>query len=127
MLITHEREKLLQAINFFVRNTNKCGKTKLFKLLYLLDFEHFKATGRSVTGLTYNAWPMGPVPVSLYNEFEAPEPDMAHAFHFEQRKIRNNTETMLRITPSIEFSDRHFTTRELSLLAELSKEGCSKR
>jgi len=122
MLIMHDREKLLQAINFFVRNTKKCGKTKLFKLLYFLDFEHFKATGRSVTGLTYNAWPMGPVPVSLYNEFEAPEPDMARAFDLEWTPIRNNTERMLRVTPKLEFSDRHFTARELTLLEDLAKE-----
>ncbi|HEV7681080.1 MAG TPA: Panacea domain-containing protein [Pyrinomonadaceae bacterium] len=47
--------------------------TKLFKLLYFLDFEHYKKTGRSVTGLKYFAWPMGPVPVSLKDEISHPE------------------------------------------------------
>lgn len=37
MLITHEREKLINAILFFAEHTAHFGKTKLFKLLYLLD------------------------------------------------------------------------------------------
>jgi uncharacterized phage-associated protein len=122
MLITHEREKLLQAINFFVRNTRKCGKVKLFKLLYFLDFEHFKITGRSVTGLNYDAWPMGPVPVSLHNELEAPEPDMADAFQIEKIPIRQGAETMLKIQPQINFSDLHFTKRESDLMTKLAAE-----
>jgi uncharacterized phage-associated protein len=122
MLISHEREKLLQAINFFVRNTRKCGKVKLFKLLYFLDFEHFKVTGRSVTGLNYDAWPMGPVPVSLHNELETPEPDMADAFQIEEIPIRHGTGTMLKIQPQMNFSDLHFTKRESALMAALAEE-----
>ena len=59
MLIDHHREKLINAIIFFLQNTKYCGKTKLFKLLYLLDFMHFRATGRSVTGMKYYAWGHG--------------------------------------------------------------------
>lgn len=35
MLISREREKLINAILFFASNTHFCGKVKLFKLLYL--------------------------------------------------------------------------------------------
>lgn len=52
-------EKLINAIIYFCTNTQVCMKTKLFKLLYLLDFEHFKVTGKSVTGLEYKAWKLG--------------------------------------------------------------------
>src|SRR5215212_3287424 len=120
MLITHEREKLIQAINYFVRHTRKCGKVKLFKLLYFLDFEHFKATGRSVTGLTYNAWKMGPVPVTLHEEIDAPKPDMAGAFDFEERAVGDGK--MLAIKPKVQFSDRHFSRREKQLLENLARE-----
>jgi uncharacterized phage-associated protein len=121
MIITHEREKLLQAINFFVRGTRKCGEIKLFKLLYFLDFEHFKMTGRSVTELDYFAWKMGPVPVSLFEEIESPQPDMASTFHFEEKSIRNGTQTMLVVTPQKPFSNEHFTRRELELMDSLAK------
>jgi hypothetical protein len=61
------REKVLNALMFFVQNTNrnKIGKTKMAKLLFALDFEHFKQTGRFVTGLNYFAYPNGPYPKEL--------------------------------------------------------------
>ena len=122
MLITHDREKLIQAINFFVRNTHHCGKVKLFKLLYFLDFEHFRETGRSVTGLEYSAWPMGPVPVDLFAEIKTPQPDMAEALSFTETPIRNGQQTMLTVTPQIEFSDRNFSRREMRLMERLAGE-----
>ena len=76
MIANHDRAKLVNAIVYFGQHTKKCGMTKLFKLLYFLDFEHYKKTGRSVTGLRYFAWPMGPVPVSLKEELSQPEADL---------------------------------------------------
>ncbi len=63
------REKFVNAVTFFALNTNKnkIGKVKMSKLLFALDFEHFKLTGRSVTGTKYYAYPMGPYPK---DEFE---------------------------------------------------------
>lgn len=120
MLITHEREKLIQAINYFSRNTKNCGKTKLFKLLYFLDFEHFKETGRSVTGMDYYAWAMGPVPTALFNEIKNPGEDLSNAFSFESRSTAKGE--MLIITPKIEFSNKHFSKREIRIMSNLAKE-----
>ncbi len=41
-LINHQREKLINVMVYFAQNTQKCGKIKLFKLMYFLDFEHYK-------------------------------------------------------------------------------------
>lgn len=87
MLISHERDKLINAILFFGKETKNCGKTKLFKLLYFLDFEHFKQTGRSVTGLEYHAWKMGPVPVTLYDEFNSPSLDLKKSINIKTPKL----------------------------------------
>ncbi|WP_442061064.1 Panacea domain-containing protein [Rhizobium johnstonii] len=106
-------------MNFFLSNTKKCGKVKLFKLLYFLDFEHFKQTGRSVTGMDYYAWKMGPVPVDLHEEIESPEPDMAENFRFEERPIRNGEQTMLLLTPQKAFSEEHFSRREMKIMRDL--------
>jgi uncharacterized phage-associated protein len=62
------REKLLNAILYFAANVKNPSKVKIFKLLYFLDFEHFKQTGRSVTNLDYFAFDFGPVPKDLYQE-----------------------------------------------------------
>ncbi len=121
MLINHEREKLIQAISYFAKNTRFCGKVKLFKLLYFLDFEHYKVTGRSVTGLTYSAWQMGPVPTALYDELDSPEPDFAGAISISEIATRNK-KPMLTFKPTGEFSAELFTKRELRLLEKLATE-----
>src|ERR1700730_10448814 len=68
MIVSREREKLINAIIYFVRSTKHCHTLKLFKLLNFLDFEHYRQTGQTVTGLTYAAFPHGPVPPSLFDE-----------------------------------------------------------
>lgn len=119
MLITHNREKLINTIIYFANEVDKCGKVKLFKLLYFLDFEHYKLTGRSVTGLDYYAWKMGPVPVALYDEMESPEPDMAKALRFGEVAVYGGRGTMVTINPKQAFDDSHFTRRELKLMSDL--------
>ena len=42
----------------------------MFKLLYYLDFLHFKETGRPVTNQNYSAWKFGPAPKDLWLELK---------------------------------------------------------
>ena len=120
MLITHEREKLLNAIIYFSINTKYLGKTKLYKLLYFLDFDHYKEIGRSVTGLDYFAWKMGPVPVSLHEEVDMPEQDMLDKVEFVEKKTRNGG--MLTVKAISEFDAKHFTKREMRIMQSLVKQ-----
>jgi uncharacterized phage-associated protein len=120
MIIKHNREKLIYAIIYFAANTRHFHKTKLCKLLYFLDFEHFKQTGRSVTGLDYFAWPMGPVPVSIYNEIDNPSEDLAQKVLFQKTNI--NKGTMLEVVPLVPFESKFFTKRELRVMEMLAKE-----
>lgn len=119
MIVRHERDKLINAIVYFARHTKYCGKIKLIKLLYLLDFEHFRQTGRSVTGMDYLAWKMGPVPLSLYQEWDAPEPDFAQALAIEPEKIFDCMRET--VVPRVQFDDSHFTKRELRIMSDLAE------
>ena len=65
-----ERLKLMHACIFFTENCDFVGRMKLYKLLFLLDFENHKELGRSVTGLNYHAWKKGPVPTDFHNEWQ---------------------------------------------------------
>ncbi len=106
---------MINAIIYFAKNTNICGKTKLLKLLYFLDFRHFKQTGKSVTGLDYYAWPMGPVPKDLFIEITENMPsDLKSAMH-ELPK-----EGFQQIIPKRRFSGEYFSKREMSLLSDIS-------
>jgi uncharacterized phage-associated protein len=119
MLISRDREKLINTIVFFARNTAYCGKTKLFKLLYLLDFHHFRETGRSVTGLEYRAWKHGPVPFALMQEWDQREPDLVTAIDVVPERVIDYDR--LRIEPKAPFDDSHFTKRELRLMKEIAE------
>lgn len=115
MIITHNREKLINAIIYFARKTEYCGKTKLLKLLYFLDFSHFKQTGKSVTGLNYFAWEMGPVPKELFEELsDNMSFDMEAAIH------KLPTEGFQQIRPKKKFDDSYFSKREMKLLENIS-------
>ena len=118
MLKIHHREKLLNAIIYFAAHTRGCGKTKLFKLLYLLDFEHFKATGRSVTGQDYYAWELGPVPVRLNEELDEPSGDVFQAVRIEPEQVMNYQR--LNVVPQRSFDPSHFSNRELRLLESIA-------
>lgn len=119
MFISTTREKLVNTILFFAANTKYCGKVKLFKLLYLLDFAHFRETGRSVTGLDYRAWKMGPVPLELMQEWEQLEPDLADAVTIEPRQVVNYVRDQ--VVPRRAFDDALFSKRELRLMQSLAE------
>lgn len=62
------RKKLLNAVLYFANRTKFPGITKMCKLLYFLDFMHFKETGYPSLGLEYFAFDQGPVPKSFWLE-----------------------------------------------------------
>ncbi len=118
MLISHHREKLINAAIYFAVNTRHCGKIKLIKLLYLLDFEHYRQTGTSVTDLDYLAMKMGPVPMTLFEEWDALEPDFAEAIDIVPVQVIDYWR--MEVRPKRAFDDSHFSRRELRLMAELA-------
>lgn len=119
MLVSHERDKLINAVVYFAQNTKYCGKIKLIKLLYLLDFEHYRQTGRSVTGMDYRAWKMGPVPLAFYQEWDVPGVDLAAAIDIVPEQVVDYTRET--VVPKIAFDDSHFTKRELRIMNELAE------
>ena len=61
---TYSEAKLQQVILYFLEHINNVhlGRTKLMKLLYFVDFDHYEAHGKPVTGATYRKLPHGPYP-----------------------------------------------------------------
>src|SRR5437588_7300824 len=87
MFVTRDREKLLNAIIYFLGATNHCHTLKLFKLLNFADFEHFRQTGRTITGCEYHALPKGPVPTKLFDEIKrGGEKDLRSAINLNEVK-----------------------------------------
>ncbi|WP_027793184.1 Panacea domain-containing protein [Paraburkholderia acidipaludis] len=123
MLTNHDRQKLVEAVLYFATKVRKLGKVKLFKLLYFLDFEHFRDTGRPVTGMDYVAWKMGPVPEALHSELSALDTAAGEWFgKVEFGSLQTKNGPMLQIKPLGEFDPRFFTKRELRILERLATE-----
>ncbi|AYQ26820.1 MULTISPECIES: Panacea domain-containing protein [unclassified Polaromonas] len=118
MIIDRQREKLVEAVVYFALHTRNLGKTKLFKLLYFLDFKHYRDTGRAVTGLDYFAWPKGPVPVKLFEELQQPEVSWGNSVSFRPKAVAKGS--MLTVTAHKQFDPSLFTKRELKILESLA-------
>jgi len=62
------RQKLINAVLFFAKETKHLNTKKLMKLLNFFDFEHFNQTGYPSIGLEYYAFERGPVPKKFWLE-----------------------------------------------------------
>jgi len=114
-----DRQKLIQAVVYFASRTKYCGKIKLFKLLYLLDFEHFRQTGKSVTGLEYQAWKLGPVPVELMDQWEQASNDLAGFVHIEPERVIDYVRQAVKVNEGVSFDADEFTPRQLRIMEDL--------
>lgn len=105
---------------FFAKNTDACGKIKLFKLLYLLDFEHFRQTGKSVTGFDYEAWKFGPVPVGLMQEWGILGDDLKALLEIVPARVIDDIGETVKARAGVEFDEDDFTPRQLAIMRELA-------
>jgi len=121
MISSTQRQKLLHSIIYFVENTERCQKLKLFKLLAHLDFEHFKETGRTVTGLDYYALEKGPVPRDLNSELRGTVQDLDGVVGVST-VANGNDWHVVKFKALQEFNTDLFSRRELKILKRLAEE-----
>lgn len=123
MFVSRDREKLINAIVYFLRETSHCHTLKLFKLLNFSDFEHFRQTGRTIFGLDYRALEKGPVPTELWSEIKrGGEADLRAAISL--REIKDDiTDELLRrdLKPRVQFDKNYFTPREIKIMGRIAE------
>ncbi len=113
-----ERDKMLNAISIFAEKVKNPYKLKIIKLLYFLDFKHYKETGQSVTYLKYYAWKMGPVPKQLFDELNnLNNPEFKKYFSILEQKINNNP--TYKFISTKKYNENIFTPRELKIIKDL--------
>ncbi|MDR3580092.1 MAG: Panacea domain-containing protein [Oryzomonas sp.] len=111
-----KRQKLINAVIYFCSHTKMCGKTKLVKLLYYLDFMHFRQTAKSVTDLQYYAWQFGPYPVAFGNEIDNPPADLSKALSICKLPEKKS----VTIKCKSKFNKDVFSQREIKLLEQIA-------
>jgi uncharacterized phage-associated protein len=112
-------EKLQQVILYFLEHINNVhlGRTKLMKLLYFVDFDHYEAHGTSVTGATYRKLPHGPYP----DKIEKLIAKMEAAGRVREVKVNHKGYTQHRlITLNGKFDPAKFSGTELQTLERVA-------
>lgn len=121
------REKLKNAVLYFVQKDKTVGLTKLMKLLFYLDFRLYRETGESLTGETYEAWDFGPVPADVWRELRhgketginLKEVVKTVPVKTDPRDEANGLK--LSVIPKAKFSDYYMTGREVKELKIVSE------
>ena len=121
MQIDLRKQRVLHAIRYFARNTEYCGKIKLFKLLYLLDFQHVAETGKPVTGLDYEAWKFGPVPVQVMEMWEDLENGTVEGCYVCPERVHDFVRQTIKVAPDASFDENLFSRRELRIMREMAE------
>jgi uncharacterized phage-associated protein len=122
-LINKEFEKRKNAILYFCKTVKYPFKTKIYKLLYFLDFIHFKQTGRPVTDLEYYAFEFGPVPLKLHKEIsknEIPEELKSCLEIFKEKDETTGEEKYIKFIPKLSPNLDVFTEREKEILEKVA-------
>lgn len=116
---SYSEEKLQQVIVYFLEHINNVhlGRTKLLKLLYFVDFDHYEAHGRSVTGAVYRKLPHGPYP----DKIEKLIHKMEKAGLLRELKVEHKGFTQHRlITLNAKFDPARFSGAELQTLERVA-------
>lgn len=121
-----QKEKIRNAVLYFVTHDKTVGLPKLMKLLFYLDFRTLKAKGRYVTGLTYRTWEHGPVPVDVWREMKNHGNSLnlssvVRAIPLVTERRDEPAGVRLRAVQGAKFSDQYFSPAELKELHHVSE------
>lgn len=105
--------KLGNAIIFLATQINPLSKTKLLKLIYLIEELSVKKYGSPFFNIRFDVWKLGPVSRDLYVEITS-EPDL-----LEPYILKENRNGAVFVKPKQKFSDDEFSDMELSLLKDI--------
>ena len=118
-----QRDRLANAVLYFASRVKSAYKVKIFKLLFFLDFWHFKETGLPVTDLDYFAWDFGPVPKKVFEDIER---EGVPAYLSGKVAILPNVREedgivsyQFRPVSKAKFNDSSFTPRQLEIMENL--------
>ncbi len=111
-----EREKT-EALIAYIGKRVHTGRTKLMKLLYLMDFESVSRSNKSITGCRYEHWDYGPVPVEAFHFVK----NEASVFFdvVEERSADGDTTTMRIVTSHAPDLASHCSEEEIEVIDQI--------
>ena len=105
-----EKNRVGNTLIYLAERISNLSKTKLLKLVYLLDVFTTKKTGIPFLGLRYEVWRMGPVNQDLFAEFSSSQRI------FDNYVDVDNTGAFPVIRPKKPFEDDEFSDQDIDML-----------
>lgn len=110
-----ELKKVGHALIYLSQHTRNPGKTKLLKLLYLLDEFSVKRRGFPMFGLTYKVWQLGPVCEEIFIDLSD------GGFLLEDYvAVKYDEKGRSTVVAKQAFDDGEFSANDLQLLEEVA-------
>jgi len=107
--------KIGNTIIYLCKEMPNLSKTKLLKLIYLIQESSIKAYGIPFFNLKFNVWKLGPVSTAIFAELSQ-EPFLLSSFIDLKQK---NGGTF--VVPKQDFCDDEFNDLELDLLSKIAR------
>ena len=104
--------------NLLVYITSKLGptpKTKLLKLIYIIEEESVKQSGTPFTELAYTFFPLGPVCTFVNNQIDKKREPITHFVSIQ------GTGNSITISPNAIFDDGEFSDFDFQIIDEVIK------
>ena len=114
-MTTRQIDKVGNAMIFLSEKIPNIPKTKLLKLLYLLDEFSILKSGIPFFNLQYKAWKLWPVAEEIFIELSD------KPFRFGKFIKIQNTENGIVILPNSKFCDDEFSDNDIELLEDFVK------
>ena len=113
--------KIAALVTYFIQHAKPAfnDKLKLNKLLFFLDFHHFKSQGVSISGLSYRAIQYGPVPSQYDNIYRYLENEQIISAKF--LRMPNGAAREVFVSNS-DFDEFLFSDTELATITHITKQ-----
>lgn len=111
-------DELVLYISYRLMTTAEFGKTKLNKVLWMCDFEHFREWGESITGVDYVHQNFGPIAGCLENRLNNMVADSKIAMAYQDRFGYVQHRPVPLVSPNL----RDFSGLEISTVERILEE-----
>jgi uncharacterized phage-associated protein len=111
-----EIDKLGNAVVFLTEKINPLSKTKLLKLIYLIEEYSVRTYGLPFFNLDFTVWKLGPVSRDIFVDLSSDEPILLSDYI----KKSVATDGNVYITGKVKFSDDEFSDNEMDLIEHVA-------
>ena len=114
-LTAEQLDKVGNAMIFLSEKIPDIPKTKMLKLLYILDEFSIRNSGIPFFNLQYKVWKLGPVAEDIFIELSD------KLFRFDKYITVESNENKVKIYPKSDFCDDEFSDNDIKLLEYVSE------